>query len=814
MNSTSSANSLRPFSLIFFTSMALMMFEVNLIRLFSVLMYHHLAFFVLAISLFGIGMGGLYAHLLREYYIQKEKPTQWVIILPSLLIVSILLALVVLIYAPVSGTAATDQIPRIRWIFLVFIICALPFALGSMYISSIFAANPERANTLYFFDLFGGSTGCLFTLFSLQSFGALNGTVLVASILFIPVFLYIKDILQRKWTLGIALFSALIFVVLMITALSGHLSLRGERYANLLYKKWNYYSFITVQDAPPWRGWRPSHNYTGPVPAHKRIRQDGRAPAFIVNFDGDFSKVEYLKWDFTALPFYVAEPKKILIIGAGGGRDILAAKLFGVPEVRAVELNPNIAGAMRNEFRAYSGGVYTLDGVDVVVENARTFVGRDTEKYDLIFTSLTDTQTANSQGAQILSENHIYTTQAFEAYWDRLSDNGVCSIVTGLAEDLIRHVSTVSQALENKGIPNPEKHLIAIMTEEYGSISRGLFLAVSKKPVDNHLLSNAINASSKLGYTLMWPQQDMNSEWSTLIGALANPQTRSETIKSLTNDFSPIDDDRPYLFYNTKPRTFIKALMQPLSILRPSTSRPEFSGNTQVFYLLLQLFLVIGFCVFLLMLTPLFIFRHKELQTSTGLKIRFLVIFFMLGLGYMLVEIALLQHFFLLLGNPTLAFAVVLCVMLLGTGIGSFIAKSFSASSTLKLIAYISIIIVGIQLFVLLSMPWIHQSIDSLNITARLAVVCILILLLTLPMGFVFPSAIRFVNYKRLDITCWAWGMNGLGSVFGSVGATVLSMNFGIRITFLAGVFCYAIVFLISLIVFVRKQSPDPIESC
>lgn len=788
---------------IFLTSLALMMFEVHLIRLFSVLMYHHLAFFVLAISLFGIGVGGLYAHLLREIAVKRGWGTTWVYYLPLLLTLAITVALVFLLFSPLGLTSEGTQMPQLRWVFVAFIVCSLPFFIGSMYISSLFAIFPTHTNVLYFFDLAGGSLGCILALLSLHVFGAIHGTLFVALLSALAVFfqgLY-QSVYYRAAVGGLLV----LLSVCVLAAMVGFFQLRGERFANLLYAKWNYYSYITVQDELKWQGWRPSRNYEGPYPRHRRIYQDGRAPAFIVEFDGDYDKVQYLKWDLTALPFYTAMPKKALIVGAGGGRDILTAKLFGTLFIRGVELNPTIVSAMQREFREYSGNVYGMEGVDIITENARTFLLRDQEQYDLVFTSLADTQTASKQGAQILSENHLYTVEAFEAYYDRLTDEGFCTIVCGLAEDMLRHVATVATALENKGIEDPARHMIVVITDTYGRISNGLFLAFSKRPISEAVVNNVSTVTAALGYHMVWPEQpDSPREYTQRVAALSRKTTRPQILAEMKMDFSPLWDDRPYLFYNVKPASFLKALVAPFSI------SARHGHDTQVFYVLLDLFAVVGVCVFLLMLLPLVLFRHGELRGRGMRRLTFLAIFLLLGIGFMLVEISLLQFFFLLLGNPSLTFAVVLGVLLFCTGLGSFIARCFTTESLHKALPLWAIVVILIQLASLIAMSPIQQAVQSASLPLRLGAVLAISACWAIPMGFMFPTAMRLVDRERLQMVCWAWGMNGLGSVFGIVGATVLATNFGIRNTFLIGIACYGGVCLIaSMVCFATIQGQD-----
>ena len=792
---------------IFLVSLVLMMFEVNLVRLFSVLMYYHLAFFVLALSLFGIGIGGLYAHLLRSYFERRNKHLDWMDYLPLLLSIAVVGTLFFLVSFPLGRM--DGQLPGMGRMMLTFVLASLPFMIGSMFISNIFANRPQDAGTLYFSDLVGASAGCLAVVPAMQWLGGLNTPLLVAILAVIPVVAGAgKGFNARKtaaWAVG-----GFVVVVALVSMKFGLLSLPGPLPGEVLFSKWNFYSHISVQENPGWRGWWLSPNYDGPINPHLQLFQDRRAPAFIEKFDGDFEKVKYLRHDITALPYYITDPVKVLIIGAGGGRDILTAKLFGVPDVTGVELNPITAGLMRNEFRDYSGNVYGMEGVRIAVDNGRTFVQRDDQKYDLIYTSLADTQSANNQGAYVLSENHLYTIQAFESYWDRLVDDGVCSVITaaGWGEHMTRTVNTVARALERKGVSDPASHIIVIMTPEYPPKTPGMCIAYSKVPVSKERVLRTRKACDALGFSVAWPAQpDRPHEWTERLGQLTNAATEAQAVAKAAPDLSPLDDNRPYLFYSTKPKDFLRLMWEP------HTPSMELRAYVRAFYLLMDFFVVVCLCVLLLMFSPLLLFRRHELRQGGRLQLKFLALFFLLGIAYMLVEVSLLQHLFLLLGDPTLTFAVLLCAMLGFTGAGSLISRRFPPERLGRTMAIVALVAVVVQSAALMALPSIVYAAQGAPVGVKLAVVTVLVALLAMPMGMLFPSAIRLIGISGLNMTCWAWGMNGVGSVLGSVGATLISMNFGIRATFLSGIACYVFVVAIASVLKLRQAEAAPADA-
>ncbi len=786
--------------------MTLMLFEVNLIRLFSILTFYHLAFFVLAIALFGIGLGGLYAQIVRELRGVSEPGRNFPAVLALLLSLSILGATWALLVLPLREVTSEGAVSGLHWIFLAFLAAATPFFLGSMFISSVFAARHEGANKLYFSDLLGASTGCLLAVVCLQWLGGLNTPFVTACVAITPALLQRRD--GRKWPVALA--CAGLLLILVLFAGQARWTLLDFKYQDpahkVLFSKWNYFSRIEIETFPNWRGWRPSPNYTGPIPEHLRLTQDGRAPAFLVQFDGDYGKVEYLRYDITAMPFYIAEPKRALVIGAGGGRDILAAKLFGVPEVTGVELNPTTVAALRGPFREFTGNVYGLPGVNVVTDNGRTFANRDTATYDLIFASLADTQLANTQGAYVLSENYLYTVEAFESYWDRLAPTGVCCTVSSTlwGDQMTRLVGTAAVALQNKGVADPSEHMMVVMTAPVSaSIMKGLCMAFSKSPVTPEQIARTREACKKLGYDLVWPREGAPHEWTEGVAQLMDPNRRAAFLASQPLDLSPLHDNRPYFFYATKPRAFIKALL--------GLGDPGQAANMRLnaFHLLVDLFFVAFACVVLLMLSPLLVFRRAELRKQArGLQAGFLLICFLLGMAYMLVEIAVLQRFFVVLGDPTLTFAVTLCAMLAFTGLGSLLSGLVSLNRLWSFTIVIAVLSLGLQFGVWIALSSALSLVQGAPLLVRFIIVAFLLAVLATPMGMLFPSILRLAGASGLNMTCWVWGMNGVGSVLGSVGATLVSMNFGIQDTFFSGALLYGAVAVVAF--YLRASRPAP----
>lgn len=815
---------------IFLTSLTLMLFEINLIRLFSIAANYHLSFFVLAIALFGIGLGGVYGQILQQWRKEHRDFSSIMSYLPVLMSLSILAATAGLIHIPLKGSAADALFFNVGDLLFLFLMTALPFFFGGLFISMIFASWVHTATRLYFCDLVGASIGCMLAVAGLEWLGGTYMPFFIAFMALLPLGFFRGSVRQGA-IIGAC---ALLMVIVVLAGNNdrwGFFQFKSSQISGqeLLLTKWNFYSCLEFKTCPEWRGWRSSSQYPGPFPDHVVVTQDGRAPTYITHFDGDYGKVEYLRYDFTALPFYTIPATKALIIGAGGGRDILAAKMFGVSSITGVELNPNLVSAMQHEFCEYSGNVYGLPGVDIVMDNGRTFVHQTEEQYDLIVLSMTDTQLALSQGAYVLTENYLYTAEAFGAYWEHLTPEGAFCTNTGLlrGDMIVRLVSTAASMLESKGVSEPGKHILVFMTDAVvKNVSKGMCMVVSKNPLTAKAVAQGRLACNSLGYRLVWSpleesglqSGDVNywlseklaftaqqpelspEEWEAGMGFLMHTDSREVFIRAQHIDLSPLQDDRPYLFYGTKPGRFIP------SVLSFHYAEREVAQYESGLYFILNLFLAVFTGVMLLMLSPLALFQRAELSgMARQLRVGFLTVCFMLGAGYMIIEVSILQRLFLLLGDPTITFAVTLSAMLAFTGVGSLISGGIVQERLWGFLWKAVLAVTVIQCCAWLFLPGVFTALQGADMWVKLSIVTGVLAILAIPMGMVFPSILRLTGLSNLNMTCWIWGVNGVGSVLGSVAATIVSMNCGNHIAYLTGILLYAGISL--MLVCLKRQA-------
>ncbi len=444
-----------------------------------------------------------------------------------------------------------------------------------------------------------------------------------------------------------------------------------------MFSKWNSFSRIGVYDQP-YGAWSLSDRYTGPLPETHLMDIDSAAGTQILRFDGDLREVNYLQYELTAMGYRLfgepggtpASPFNALVIGTGGGRDLLSALVFGAAAVDGVEINPIIANdVMRDRFKAYSGGVYDHPAVHIHVEDGRSFVRRSPERYDVIQASLVDTWAATAAGAYTLTENTLYTVEAFDDYLDHLTDRGVLSISRWVFDGL-RLISLAQEACARRGLDAAE-HLAIFQHEDVAT-----FL-LKKTPFTADERARLEAAARELRFAILYlPGRaapnlgDARDDYARLILA----PDRHAFYDRYPFDITPTTDDRPFFFHTTRLRNHGVRGRRAALVGRACRAAIESRGVGDGWvdraaraaghrHSCWSALFVIG---------PLAVTARSALAPGW---FRWLFYFACLGAAFMLIEVALLQRFVLLLGHPVYSLTVTLLSLLLGTGLGSFLSR-------------------------------------------------------------------------------------------------------------------------------------------
>lgn len=558
-----------------------------------------------------------------------------------------------------------------------------------------------------------------------------------------------------------------------------------------LYEGWNSFSRIAVlpRHGEITYAWGLSPIYDGHPGDHLALDIDSLAGTPLVRFDGDPNSelIEHLSHDVTALAYELRPGRRTLIIGPGGGRDVLTALKYGSKEIDAVELNPLMREVVNEKFGDFTGRLYERPEITLTIDDGRHFVRNSDKKFGLIQLSLVDTWASTAAGAFALSENTLYTVEAFYDYFNHLEEDGAVTVSRWLSDpprESLRVISLARAALDHAGIEDASRHIIAAGTPPLRRSHRFATVVVSKQPFTDEEIEKAKDFVESRGFTVLYfPGMPVDPHFSELILA----KDLKPIFQANELDISPTTDDRPFFFNTVRPRDFFRVWDQ----------KP---GRVGV-HLLAQVLVIVTVLVLLFMLGPLYL-RRRSALAAVEAKARWstLVYFGCLGAGFMLIEVALISQFILFLGHPIYALTAVLCTLLIAAGLGSQWSGQHVAGGHAALSRMIGFALVGIVALTLI------LELVFARLVGMPFFLCILLTIATLgPVGFLmgmpFPLGLRLLDRVGPEwgaLIPWVWGINGATSVLGSILAITLAINFGFRITLLFGLAVYGMAWVTS----------------
>jgi hypothetical protein len=767
-------------------SAALLMTELSLTRIFSVTMYYHFAFLAISIALFGLSASGVLVYVLRARL--ASIPTDRLLAVGALVhAVATLVALGFLVRIRVG----LNYSPRNLVLMLaIYLLAALPFLTGGTVISAAFARMTSRINLLYAADLLGAAAGCLALIPLLNQLGA-PGVVLVAAALSLSGAVCFAS---RQWRARIAACALVVFAVPMAAQFAGTQPFdirdtKGHEGDRVLFSKWNSFSRIAVYDRAH-GDWSLSPTFKGERGESRFMDIDSAASTPILKGTGRLSDAAYLRYELTALAYQLVERPRgftALVIGPGGGRDLLSALVFGATRVDGVEINPIIVrDVMLDRFREYSGNLYGDPRVSIHVDDGRSFIRRSANRYDVIQASLVDTWAATAAGAYTLTENSLYTAEAFGEYLDHLTDDGVLTI-TRWVFDGLRLVSLAQEACAARGL-DPARHLAIVRHDRVATflLKRQPFTGEDVERLTTHAQAMGFEVlyapGVETGHSVPDPPEMVQSrttaaDYARFIRA-GNPR---RFIEAYPLDIRPTTDDRPFFFHTTR-------LADQFDV---AFGRSMLFGNG--LSALLTLFGISATLVVLFVVGPLLLGGEKP---GAGWA-RWLAYFGALGAGFMLLEVALLQRFVLLLGHPVYSLTVTLFSLLLGTGLGSFLSRVVDETRVRRVTMLALIAIVLLTLVTRFAVPWLVDAAIPWPLGLRIAAAVVILVPVGVLLGMALPGGMRLLAARRPEIAPWGWGMNGAFSVVGATLAVFIAMNWGFSITFLAAAAVYTIAALV-----------------
>ena len=776
-------------------------YEILLMRVLSIVQWHHFAYMIISLALLGYGASGTVIAILRS----RLEPRFETVFAASALLFSIamLVCFVVAQWLPFNALEIVWNPGQFLNLSAVYLALFVPFFFAACCIGLAFTCRSKAASRIYFFDLFGAGLGAVLVIALLFAVSPQTALVLLA---LLPLFgsVLVASTMPSRLPLGVVQLAWLLLLAVGVP--QAQLELRISEYKGLIQAlevvdsrvlgQWSSpLGLVTVVDSPtvPVRHAPGLSFATRHIPPEQlAVFTDADGMSAITRYDGEPGSVAYLGDMTAALPFALLDDPAVLILGAGTGNDVLMALYHGARRIDAVELNRQMTALVADTWADFAGRIYSDPRVTVHTGEARGFVARHRDKYDLIQIGLLDSFGASGAGVQALNESYVYTVEALRQYLDDLAPGGILAITRWIKlppRDSVKLVATTIEALRQSGVTEPGQRFAMIRSWNTSTllIRNGDFTA---KDIER------IRAFARsLSFDTAW-FPGMRAENANRYNQLPEPYIHDAAVSLLGEhadaffdrykfDVEPATDDRPYFFHFFRWRTLPEVMA-----LRKAGG----AGFIEWGYLVLVATLVQAVLLGLfLILVPLSLAKHAW---PAGAGRDFGFYFLLLGLAFLFVEMAFIQKFILFLSNPLYSVAVVLSGFLLFAGLGSALSEGFARCLPWPSVSPVTVAVAAIAVLALVYvglLPMVFAAFIGLPDAARIALSLALIAPLAFFMGMPFPLGLRRLSESAPGFVPWAWGINGFASVISAVLATLLAIEFGFNAMIVLALILYAI---------------------
>jgi hypothetical protein len=778
---------------LFFLAFSALSLEITLVRLLSVTSWYHLAFFVISCAMLGMTAGAVHVYFNPEKYTgTRLAKSLWTSSI--FFAVSIPLMLVLLCILPLIIQA---NVVTLIALMLATISCGAPFYFAGTVVSAVLSKHDLPIGKLYMSDLLGAASGSLFVLAGMEIVDAPSLILLSSSTAAVASLGFSWKIAPR-----FRIQSAVLLIVLLAAGILNSVTTRGirplvvkgkiESAEEFIQERWNSYSRVAVGKqllaAPPY--WGPSPVAPQQSIVQYSMRIDGGAGTSLQQFHclGD---IDHLKYDVTNIAYYLQRPGETLVIGVGAGRDVQSALLFGQKPVVGIEINPIFIDLLNNDFRDFAGLADRKD-VTLVTAEARNYLAQHQDQYAIMQMSLIDTWAATGAGAYSLSENSLYTVEAWQLFLSRLTADGIFTVSRWHSPEHIgeagRALSLAVAALLKCGIKEPSRH-IAMITAK--NISTLLVCKSAFTPKDLTVLAQV---SRDLQFTpvILPGAASPESVLQDIVSAKSHGELLSIIGKTELN-FTPTTYENPYFFNMLRLNHLRNALRQTSGVM---------IGNLIATVTLLTLLAVLLFFSVLTIILPIL---FKSGQTGYTLSWSPALYFSAIGAGFMLTEIALIQRLTILLSHPVYALGVLLFTLIASTGVGSLLSERLPLTRK----PWIFVFPVATALFILGLKYMLTLLLATLTTEATMVKIAATVLVISptgLMLGLFFPTGLRLVKMLKMEETPWYLALNGIFGVFCSALAVFISIYISVSANFYLAALCYAIVLI--AVIQLQKRLP------
>jgi hypothetical protein len=783
------------------TCMCGLMLQIMETRIFSVIAYYHLAFLAIGIAMLGMTAGAIAVFYRARAAYQPAELLDLLAKIMAAFAWTLLASLVTLLSLAIGAAAAGTLSLAAGWL-LAFAVLLPPYVLLGAAVSLALTRSAQPISLVYGFDLIGASVGCLVTLAILTVTDSYTAVLLVGAIGAAAGLAFRRAMpkVARKHVANPLLNPGITLAVLLaIAGINGLLGPRGlrpvvvkgvlEQASQLTEERWNAFSRISLTMRPPSEDfmWSPSA-----IAPHATLDQgwlniDGFAGSPIYHFNGDFRTIDFLKYDATSFAYYIRHSGRSAVIGIGGGRDLLTASLFGFKDITAVEYNPILVALFSRDYRNFSG-VGSLPGLRFFVDDARSWFARSHQQFDLIQMSQVDTFAATGAGAFTLSENGLYTVEGWKRFMARLTPTGVFTVSRWYSPDQEvqtgRLVSMAMATLIEQGAAHPRDHIYLIGN---GALST---LILGRSALTASDISTLNQTADRLKYRVI-AEPGRPAADPTLERMLAAKSTQElENIGAgAALILTPPRDDSPFFFNQLK-------IWDPSSLARAFRSHAAIlDGNLAATLTLFDLVVVSLLALWAVVIYPTRdVLRVADRKALVWCSAWFLAI----GLGFMFVEMSLIQRMSLFLGHPTYGLAIVLFSIILATGVGSLVSERAMPLTARSVVGWPLLLAAYVA-----TLPFWLGSVISLaepgNLLVRASVCLGVVVPCGVLMGFMFPTGLRLCGRVDPRLAPWLWAVNGAAGVLASSAAVLVSIQTSLSVSLWVGAAAYAALSVVAL---------------
>ena len=761
---------------------ASLVLEITLVRILSVVTWYHLAFFAISTAMLGMTAGATRVYLSPEKFSSEGlgrragRACAWFAL-------SVPVSLAMLSVLPFS---VHDSLHTVFIMAAGTFFASLPFYFSGIAIALVLVRSELPIGRLYASDLIGAALGCLLVLGALEFIDAPSLFLLTGSVGAVAggFFRVSSSSLRRGWpylALGVGLAAFALFNSGNPKGL-GPLFVKGrfEPATAYAFDYWNSFSRVTggpiKKTAPRYWGASPIAPRRGVMGAQMTI--DGEAGTHVGRFRSK-RDIAYLAFDVTNVGYVLSDRENACIIGVGGGRDLQSALHFGHGRVVGVELNPIFIELLKTRYLEFAG-IGGHDAVELVVDDARSYLSRSREEFSFIQMSMIDTWASTAAGAFSLSENGLYTVEAWTVFLSRLKPTGIFSVSRWHNQEEIgetgRVVSLAVAALLEIGVEEPWRHMALLSSRTIST------LLVSRQPLSEEQIKLLRGTVAHLRFrpTYIPGVSDEGDFLSDIIHARSRREIEQAAAGYPLNYFPPTDDS-PYFFNMVRLRHLRKALTMTRDGQQISGSGTRslgvVAGNLVATKTLLILLLSLAVMTVAAVIVPL-LARYAGSGAGTLPSASFAAYFSLIGAGFMFAEIGLLQRLSILVGHPVYALGVLLFSIIASTGLGSLLSERVRLSR--RAWAFVVPISTAVLILTLgLLIPFIHRMLLTASIRSRLMATVLMTLPLGLLLGLFFPSGMRLARSE--NEAPWYWALNGVFGVLSSAVAVLVAIYFGIR---------------------------------